>query len=1022
MAYMRDASRFAADIVENGLVPTWLEVFIIIVFAVGFATMRPRRQAGSVFKKPHPSINPAADSLCKSIEAEMGLGKFQTVVNIWRATKACTATPISALQQVCEALLAVEPEGLVQEIIDHMMKFPNELCNESTAMAVLSRMGRTSRTELLFECFNTMQQKIGLKATPQMCETLIAAYAYAGKEADLAQIIAMTRNDLSQLTSRHYAVASKGLLKAGKLDAGLFYIEEMQRAGFPVPPFAVTEIFRIGNDAGNLEKLFEFAVRLSLKLTSESLAIMLEHCTKTKDHMLAHRLEGYMRTTKASFTLKVYDSLLKLYACVGDKYVIELFEELQRSSLPVSEGLCVGLLTRCAESQFLVFANKIIEFARANFQMTITLYSALMKVYAYCGMYDAACDLYPEILRAGLEPDQIMYSCFMKFAVECNRPSFLQELSHKVPTIDLQNSMSLIRAAMKDKDVRSAVAVLERLKSVGVTPDVTAYNAVLNVCAVARDLASTQKVLTEMKLSVDMDLTSYNTAIKAFGACGDAVGAHSMLKQMQDGGVAPNDVSYNCLINMSVSEGKLDKAWQTVDEMLQRGIPADRYTVATMMKAARGDQSGHDLHRALSLLNQSGLNVCDDEVLLNSVLEVCIRHRFHERLEKVLDAYWNCTMRPAPHTYATLIRSCGVLRLIDRAWALWREMVNTHHIEPSDIALGCMLDALVSNGLTTEAEKMLMEWKAKIPPNAVMYSTLLKGYASDHKPVRAMQTLQLMRKAGMQLSTKVYNSVIDAFARSGRMDDVAQLLDMMQTDGFEADNFTQSLVVKGYCIIGDLDKAFQEYEKVSQTTSCEMDTLLFNNLLDGCVQHNRMTLADKLVNQVEFGRIQPSSFTLAIVIKMWGRRKNLDQAFAVMESWPGTYNFQVNGPVHSSLLSACLKNNATARGLDVFKSLRASGHGVHSRLYGSLICSCIRVGFVNEAVKLAGEAYGLSPKQIGRGMPAGQTLETHTCDQLLKAIEENHLQSEAGSRLLNFLSNPCSHSCMDSCTGAHAKK
>jgi len=753
--------------------------------------------------------------------------------------------------------------------------------------------------------------------------------------------------------------------------------------------------------------VLEFAEKQALKPTMEAVLLLLDHCTREKDGGLARRVEAYVRACKAHFSLKVYDSFLKLYASVGDTYVLKLFEEMQQSSMPISEGLCVGLLTRCADSKLLIFAGKIVEYVRSHLKMTITMYSALMKVYAYCGMYNEACNLYTEIVGSGLEPDQIMYSCFMKFAVECNRLSFLKEIAQKVPAIDLQNSMSLIRAAMKDKDVRGAFDVLDQLKSTGVQPDVTAYNAVLNVCAVAGDLQSTEKIVAEMKTVVDMDLTSYNTAMKAYCNCGDAEGAHKMLKQMEDAGVAPNDVSYNCLINMSVSAGILDDAWKSVDHMLQRGIPADRYTIATLMKAARGSQSGHDLQRAFTLLDNSELDVCQDEVLLNSVLEACTRHRFNRRLEKILESYSKCSLTPQAHTYAALIRACGMLRLIDRAWAHWNEMAVERKIAPTEIALGCMLDALVSNGLTNEAEKLLNKWKATTPPNVVMYSTLLKGYASAHMADSAMSTLNEMRHAGMELCTKVYNSVIDAYARSGSTDDVARVVAMMDADGCPHDGFTRSLVVKGHCTNGDLDKAFEAFEKGCREENGAMDVLIFNNLLDGCVQHDRMNLADQLIQQVDAMKVKPSPFTLAIVIKMWGRLRNLDRAFEMVEIWPQKYNFTLNGPVYSSLLSACLKNNSVTRALQVFDGLRETGNGVHTKLYGSLICGCARVGLVEDAVRLAKEAYGLDPKRMGRGMPAGQTLENHVCDQLLKSIKKNELQDIAGSQLMDLLRLPC---------------
>ena len=70
--------------------------------------------------------------------------------------------------------------------------------------------------------------------------------------------------------------------------------------------------------------------------------------------------------------------------------------------------------------------------------MSIPMYSALMKIYASCGMFDKACDLYTEILECGrtelkilergLKPDSIMYGCLMRFAAECGRT----ELTDKI--------------------------------------------------------------------------------------------------------------------------------------------------------------------------------------------------------------------------------------------------------------------------------------------------------------------------------------------------------------------------------------------------------------------------------------------------------------------------------------------------------------------------------------------------------------------------------------------------------------
>merc|ERR1719201_3003900 len=142
-----------------------------------------------------------------------------------------------------------------------------------------------------------------------------------------------------------------------------------------------------------------------------------------------------------------------------------------------------------------------------------------------------------------------MYRCLMKFAVECGRTDFSQKLSEKVPMLDIQNYMSLIRAAGRDKDVDRAFAVLGKLKASGVTVDIAAYNCVLDACVSAGDLKRARTLMTEMQTITNLDIITYNTLLKGYCSKGDVRGAKDLFLEMDRAGLAPNDVSYNCLIN-----------------------------------------------------------------------------------------------------------------------------------------------------------------------------------------------------------------------------------------------------------------------------------------------------------------------------------------------------------------------------------------------------------------------------------------------------------------------------------------
>merc|ERR1719476_408119 len=156
--------------------------------------------------------------------------------------------------------------------------------------------------------------------------------------------------------------------------------------------------------------------------------------------------------------------------------------------------------------------------------------------------------------------------------------------------------------------------------------------------------------------------------------------------------------------------------------MESAGVRIDHYTVSIMLKSSKRAKSSNSVARALALLDRSGLEPWSDEILFVAVLETCSRHREFQRLGTLLDRYVASGRRlpPSAPTYASLIKACGALGRVDVCCRMWDELVVTRAMEPSDVVLGCMLDALVCNDRADEAIDLYKKWKSKVPANAVI--------------------------------------------------------------------------------------------------------------------------------------------------------------------------------------------------------------------------------------------------------------------------------------------------------------
>merc|ERR1719326_1692416 len=126
-----------------------------------------------------------------------------------------------------------------------------------------------------------------------------------------------------------------------------------------------------------------------------------------------------------------------------------------------------------------------------------------------------------------------------------------------------------------------------------------------------------------------------------------------------------------------------------------------------------------------------------------------------------------------------MIKAYGRARDIERVGELWAEM-SRRLVRPTSITLGCMVDALVCNGLPDEAHQLVLEIaeepSTKEILNTVVYSTLLKGFAQARQPEKVYEE---MLDAGISCNTVSYNTMVDANARTGNMAKAAELFSSM---------------------------------------------------------------------------------------------------------------------------------------------------------------------------------------------------------------------------------------------------
>jgi pentatricopeptide repeat protein len=364
---------------------------------------------------------------------------------------------------------------------------------------------------------------------------------------------------------------------------------------------------------------------------------------------------------------------------------------------------------------------------------------------------------------------------------------------------------------------------------------------------------------------------------------------------------------------------------------------------------------------SLALLDSSGLDVCSDDVVLVAVLEACIKQRQTRRVKDILKQFEasQLSKRAAMHTHAVVIKAYGVLGQVEKCREVWSNLVDRRALVPSCIASGCMLDALVCNHFVDEAVALLHDIKRRgATLNSVMYSTVIKGFdGRDTTSVAsAMQLFDELCAAGMTLCPKSYSCMIHLHARAGAVDQVIKLVEHMKANGCKPNDIINSMVMKSCCVAGKFDFGIELLHNM--LGDCHAQASAYNTLLGGCINADRMDLAEQLVAEMESGktRIEPTCFTLLAHVKYYGRTRRLDDAFKACETWASRFQVIANASIIACLIRACVDNDAADRVRRPLQQLRQSGQPIDEKCYASLIVSCVRASILDEAAALAQEA------------------------------------------------------------------
>jgi pentatricopeptide repeat protein len=934
------------------------EVMLLISFVLGFLVFNTTAMQGVMQWTRKSKL------LHKQLEADFASGNYEALLE---SAMRATSWDLVALSFAIQALIALQRFDEVVPLLER-----SRVARSLEGLhALLPALG--SAPSALVKDIRDWFAQHGVSDTTKTNELLVNSYTAEDDFDSLSQM----RKEGVPLPARSYLKWAKDAVKRSSLYEAAERMTEMRTAGFFVPAQLVAQLARAGARAGRVSETL--AILRDLELQGDTLVAVLEQCQKENQVELFDGVLGLARCTEpleASLPAAALETVVRAFARRSDPRAFTYWDALLAGGHAPTDAFCVQVITLCSEGRNIPLVEHLLASTRAAGRSTLAVYSAVMRVYGQARLYHKACDLLPSLLEDGVEPDNVMYGSLIKAAVECGRLDFSRELLRKSGTLDIQNYMSLFRACGRERKVGKALELLQELEDGDVGIDTTAYNCVLDVCVKCGDAGAVRRLFAKMKATGFVDVISFNTLLKDMNAA-SIQNTDEVLDDMKALGLRPNQITYNSLVNACVSRGDTSRAWKYVSLMKLDGIPLDNFTCSIMMKGLKHSSNREDVDQTLNLIEQSA--VVPDEVLVNTLLEACIRLKDVGRLTSALRAFRSQGAVPSEHAYATVLKAYGHARALPDVMATWSDMLD-RKVRPTEATFAAMVDACVANGAMDDAIRVFAEMKTTIPDFATpasSYQTLIRVLVQRKQQDKALEMYEDMRESKVQPNLATFNALIDVCARNGAVEKSGQLFRDMCMLGVTPDLITYSTVIKGYCVTGDLEQAIQLFT-LMRKRGVMPDAVLFNSIMDGAARKQMTSLVEQVFSDMESSGVSPGNFTLSILVKMYGKNHDIETAFSYFDTLPQKYGFELNAQVYACMMGAFASCGRVAQALEVFEKIPTPD----GKAYTTIIAGSLKHGDVAGAVRL-----------LTRALAAGAELSQELVDNVCFMAKRRNLGS-----------------------------
>ncbi|XP_047158423.1 pentatricopeptide repeat-containing protein At2g17525, mitochondrial [Vigna umbellata] len=340
------------------------------------------------------------------------------------------------------------------------------------------------------------------------------------------------------------------------------------------------------------------------------------------------------------------------------------------------------------------------------------------------------------------------------------------------------------------------------------------------------------------------------------------------------------------------------------------------------------------------------------------------RARMIRTVIKVLDLAYKFHGSPSLKIFNSIL-DVLVKEDIDMAREFYRKSMMASGVEGDDYTFGILMKGLCLTNRIGEGFKLLQLIKSRgVTPNTVVYNTLLHALCRNGKVGRARSLMSEMEEP----NDVTFNILISGYCKEGNSVQSLVLLENSFSLGFVPDVVTVTKVLEILCNAGRATEAADVLERV-EGMGGSLDVVAYNTLIKGFCGVGKVKVGLHFLKQMESKGCLPNVDTYNALISSFCESGMLDLALDLFNDMK-IDGIKWNFVTFDSVIRGLCSEGRIEEGFSILELMEESKEGSkgHISPYNSIIYGLFKQNRFDEAAGFLTKMGNLFPRAVDRSM------------------------------------------------------